>query len=350
MRILIVIPTLEMGGAEKTALYQAVGLKERGHDVTVLTLYNRPGFYTLPRDVKRINLNIETKKDFLSLLKNFFILRKAIKTSGAEVVISNMSAPPVTAAWTLGIKTIFAEHTYFDTQSLSFNKKLALNKADYVVFLSESDISAFKAANFKSKPVIIYNPAVKPIDMHNKKPAFFKPANNAAAAGRFDYVKGFDILIDSWAIVVKEFPDWHLSIIGEGPQKEILARQIKSLGLEQNITLCQRLENLANVYKYADLFVLSSRREGFPLALCEAMSWGTPCAAFNCPNGPDVIIKDGIDGLIIKNFTAKGLAEGIISLLKNPEKRAEFAKNAARITQKFSIEKYIDKYEALCQK
>jgi glycosyltransferase involved in cell wall biosynthesis len=339
-----------MGGAEKMSLTQAEGLAKKGFDVTLLTVYKAQDFYTVPAGVKRLALNLShARKNILGKTKSLRTLYKTLKEIKPDVIISNMMVNVAALGVLLKIKTIFVEHMQLDKTDINIQKKFVLNRAAYCVFLSGRDEKYFKKHRFKSAARVIQNPAVKLAALEDKKPDFLKPAKNAVAVGRLVWEKGFDILIRAWKKTAEKHPDWHLSIVGDGPQKDSLAGLIKEYKIDGSVTLAGQYKDMANVYKNADIFILSSRREGFPVALCEAMAWGAPPVAFDCETGPSDIIQNNHNGVLLNESTAQELAGGINFLIEHEDKRVQFAKNAAEIIFRFGLEEYINKYADLCR-
>lgn len=119
------------------------------------------------------------------------------------------------------------------------------------------------------------------------------------AVGRLVEGKGFGPLIETFSRLAQDFPDWMLVILGEGPDREALEHQVQSVGLVGRIRLPGQAGNASRWYKAADLYVMSSRSEGFPNTLIEAMTHGLPTASFDCDTGPRNIIHHGMDGLLV---------------------------------------------------
>ena len=124
-------------------------------------------------------------------------------------------------------------------------------------------------------------------------------ARLVASAGRLIRRKGFDRLLMAWARIAHEFPDWRLAVFGGGPDAKKLARLSAELGIEDSVRLPGNSPRLREELAKASLFVMTSRREGFPMVLLEAMSVGLPVVAYDCPTGPRDIISEGVDGSIV---------------------------------------------------
>ena len=118
--------------------------------------------------------------------------------------------------------------------------------------------------------------------------------------GRLTPDKRQDLLIQAW-YKNKHKNDWKLWIVGDGEKKNELQLQIESLGLSNSVELLPATKNIDSIYRQASFFAFSSRFEGFGLVLLEAMSYGIPCLAFDCPSGPRDIIDDGINGFLVDN-------------------------------------------------
>lgn len=158
------------------------------------------------------------------------------------------------------------------------------------------------------------------------------------AVGRLHEQKGFDMLLEAWNNVQRDnvqcTKDWTLRIVGEGEQRKKLEEQIRDLHLS-NVVLAGRVENIVEEYAAASLFVLSSRYEGLPLALIEAMWCGVPCVSFDCPHGPAELLGDD-RGWLVPAMDVEKLAQQIIYAMTHMEE----AKARAQRAQEYAYEKY----------
>ena len=121
----------------------------------------------------------------------------------------------------------------------------------------------------------------------------------AIAVGRLSRQKGFDMLVEAWALIEKEVPDWKLDIYGQGPLQKELQGQIDGLGLG-NAELKGFSDDIHKEYMESSLFFLSSRYEGFVLVLMEAMATGPPAVSLRCKEGPEETIDNGINGYLVE--------------------------------------------------
>ena len=147
------------------------------------------------------------------------------------------------------------------------------------------------------------------------------------AVGRYSWQKGFDLLIAAWEIVFQSHNDWLLDIFGGGDYGNF-QKLADSKGLSAVVHCHPAVSNIFEEYQKSGLFVLSSRFEGFGLVIVEAMGVGLPVVAFSCPCGPNDLIQDGYNGLLVENGNVKELAEKIITLMDNEELRCNMGKNA----------------------
>ena len=168
------------------------------------------------------------------------------------------------------------------------------------------------------------------------------------AVGRYTYQKGFDLLIPAWKIVNENHPDWTLNIYGGG-DKEDLQQMIDNLGLSSTLKLNDPVSQIREKYQQSSIFVLSSRFEGLPLVLMEAMSCRLPSVSFTCPCGPKDIIHDGEDGILCENGNIESLAAGICQLIEDEQLRKEMGKKAAQNIQKFAINRIMQQWDYLFQ-
>lgn len=149
------------------------------------------------------------------------------------------------------------------------------------------------------------------------------------AAGRLKRTKGFDRLIDAWALVQPSFPDWRLEIYGDGPLREDLTQQMSRNGVADSVFLMGYATGLVRRMADASVFVLSSRAEGYPMVLLEAMSAGLAVVSVDCPTGPREIVSSGHNGLLVPNDDIPALAAAMADVMSSQSRRKELG-SAAR--------------------
>lgn len=155
--------------------------------------------------------------------------------------------------------------------------------------------------------------------------------------GRYAYQKGYDLLLQAWAEVEKQYPDWSLDIYGMGDQTSY--RQLMSdLGIDvRRCRLNGPVEDVVKTYTDSSVFVLSSRFEGFGLVLVEAMACGLPVVSFDCPAGPDEIITDGVDGLLVPSGDVHALAGKLMTLMADEALRERLGQQARQSARRYEM-------------
>ena len=167
------------------------------------------------------------------------------------------------------------------------------------------------------------------------------------AAGRMVKQKGFDLLVEAFALVAARHPDWQLKIFGSGKGKDALAAQIKDLGLDGTVLLAGEARRLDQQLAAASLYVLSSRYEGLPMVLLEAITAGLPVVSFDCPTGPAEIITTGGNGLLVPPEDPAKLAAGICELIEHPETRRAMGAAALESSRRYSMSTVKEQWEKL---
>jgi glycosyltransferase involved in cell wall biosynthesis len=167
------------------------------------------------------------------------------------------------------------------------------------------------------------------------------------AAGRLTPQKGYDRLIRAFAKVAQKHPEWTLRICGSGGRRRALGRLIRKCGVSENVRLMGAVKNLEDEMASASLFVLSSRFEGLPMVMLEAMRKGLPVVSFDCPTGPREVIEDGKDGMLVADGDLDALAGAMIELIEDDQKRFRYGAAAAAKAAGFSLAVVGPKWDAL---
>lgn len=157
------------------------------------------------------------------------------------------------------------------------------------------------------------------------------------AAGRLNVQKGFDWLVDAWAIVEAGHPDWTLRICGDGEERAALEAQVARHELDR-VELPGACSDMGAEMSRASIFALSSRFEGFPLVLCEAMSKGMAPVSFDCPTGPAEMIEDGTSGLIVPLGDVEAFAAALARMIEDEDLRRRCGTAAARTGRSFKMD------------
>lgn len=167
------------------------------------------------------------------------------------------------------------------------------------------------------------------------------------AAGRLTPQKGFDLLIRAFAFVAPIHPTWSVRIFGDGREHDRLEKLIAGAGLAGRVQLRGRTDRLDAELADASMFVLSSRAEGLPLVMLEAMRAGLPVVSFDCPTGPADVLTDGVDGLLVPPGKPEALGATIRGLIEDADRRRRLASAAIRTAHRYSVPTVADEWEAL---
>ncbi|WP_129838727.1 glycosyltransferase family 4 protein [Streptomyces sp. RFCAC02] len=158
------------------------------------------------------------------------------------------------------------------------------------------------------------------------------------AAGRLRPQKGFDLLIPAFGRLVDEFPDWQLRIYGTGDRKRQLRRLVEEHHLYNHVLLMGRSDRLDDELAKASVYVLSSRAEGLPMVMLEAMSHGLPVVSFDCPTGPGEVLTHGRDGLLVPTGDTEGLTDALRRLMADEALRARMGDAALATVREYAPE------------
>jgi GalNAc-alpha-(1->4)-GalNAc-alpha-(1->3)-diNAcBac-PP-undecaprenol alpha-1,4-N-acetyl-D-galactosaminyltransferase len=349
MKVTLIIYALGGGGAERVMSILANYWASHGWDVTLIMLVGptKPSFYSLDPRIKIQSLGLDQKAASLlggicNTWQRVSVLRREIIASEPDVTISFMNSVNVyniLACWNLNIPTIVSEHTYPGANDANkiwqFLMKKFYRYADLVTVLTQNAVP-FYPVEEGYQTIVMPNPIATP------DPAVaierLLPTPSLISVGRLDPRKGFDLLLRAFHQIHDRHPDWQLTILGEGPIRSELEELRSELQLEDCVHLPGAVKNVPDYLHQADLFVMSSRVEGFPMALCEAMACGLPTIATDCLSGPSDIIDCGVNGLLVPTEDVNALAAGLDALMSDPAKRQQFAQTAPQILDRFGLE------------
>jgi glycosyltransferase involved in cell wall biosynthesis len=356
-KIVIFIYSLSAGGAERVATDLAGYFADHNYMVTILTMVGtEKDFYKLHPEVIRDSLDIAKVSNnkfeaFWINLKRIYKLRKYLKSNKPKVVISLMTRANILAVFAaigLPLVLLVSEHIYPQKTSKkklwNLIRILIYRLADRVVVLTRKNADWMKKNTLARKVDVIPNPICWPMSKQDPivKPEsyFTEDRKILLAVGRFVRQKGFDLLIESFADIADSYRDWDLVILGEGPDKPKIEELINSYpGLSKRVYLPGRVGNIGDWYLRVDLYVLSSRFEGFSNTVLEALASGCPVVSFDCDAGPSDIISDGVDGLLVPPEDTNALAKALVKLMENEELRKEFGNKAKAVRNTYSIDK-----------
>lgn len=373
LKIVYVTPALYMaGGVERVLTLKANYFAENfDYDITIILTEgkDKPLFYPLSEKIKVVNLNIVFEELWTcSFLKKIFVYLKKQRQFKKLLTNELMRLHPDITVSLLRREINFfndikdgsrkigelhvnrANYRNFEANDSNFIKNLfakfwmhslvlKLKQLDRFVVLTEEDKSAWPE---------LHNICVIP------DPLSFIPTQQSPltekrviAVGRYVYQKGFDLLLQAWARIEKQYPDWQLAIYGDG-NRTPYEQQMKDLGIDG--TRCHLNGPTADIqqeYVNSSLFVFSSRFEGFGMVLVEAMACGLPVISFACPCGPKDIIKDGKNGFLVDNENVEEMAKSMCRLICDDSLRQSISQIARKSIMRFGISQIGEQWKKL---
>lgn len=358
IRLTLVIPSLGGGGAERVMATLANAWAAGGAAVTLITLAG-PGSdrYPLHAAVKRIALGVAGRSPhLLSALRNnarrVRSLRCALRAAQPDAVISftttaNLLTVLAARGWRIPI--IVSERAFVGAQPprgmWRFVYRTLYRRAAAVVAQTRRGAVDLEA-RLNRQVMVIPNP-VSDLPSVAGRSAPCEPGHLLLAAGRLEVQKGFDILIDAFALIAGAHPDWRLRIAGEGSARASLTEQVAHHGLGARVQMNGFDDDLQASMRGADIFVLSSRYEGMPNVLLEAMSLGLCCISTDCETGPREIIDSGNNGWLVPVADAPALAEALHVLMGDKALRERIGRCAVEVRKTHSLQSVLGRWDSL---
>lgn len=341
------------GGTERVLQQVANGLAARGRQVVVISVWGTDGLaFPLDGRITFRRLGDGYPDTAGRHLRTVGKLRRAVKEEGLSVLVDvdlilTLYSLPATAGMA-GVRRVAWEHFNFYYHFRKNNRlrraamRLAARFSHVVLVLTQEDQAYYRAhLNIRGRLLQIYNP-----NPFGQVPAGEGGEKMVLAAGRLTRAKGFDLLLESWAMLEDDFPDWRLCIAGEGEERQALEARREELGLRR-VELPGQTADMETLYRQAGCFVLPSRDEGFGMVLIEAMAHGRPVVSFACKAGPRDIVEDGENGFLVPMGDCAGLAQGLRKLMESEKLRREMGERARRSLDRFAPDTVLDQWEAL---
>jgi glycosyltransferase involved in cell wall biosynthesis len=357
MRLLLTSLNLAAGGTERIVSTLASVLSDRGHAVAVVTDASKEhDHYLLGPSIRRIAFDSSSRTQHLphQVARNLVRVKRMRQTIHAfqpDAIISfgaTVNLRSLLASVGLGVPVIVSERVDPRTVTLPWGWRLLRRplyaQAARIVVQTESVAVWARELAGADRVCVIPNP-VRPLDGAAACPGSSGERKKVIAVGRLDPQKGFDLLLAAFR-QSSLASTWQLVILGEGSERVALERQVADLGLQGSVLMPGVVRDPERWLQHAQLFVLSSRFEGFPNALLEAMQCKVAVAAFDCPSGPAEIVRHEQTGLLVPAGDVDALAAAITRLAADPELRQRLGTAAAAdVTTRFSLERITDLWE-----
>ena len=383
-KIVFCTPALySTGGVERVVSYKASYFAEQlGYDVAIIVTegWGRACYFPLSNKVKVINFELGfeelwkasfIRKVFLYLTKQWqykrfmkaelMLIRPDITISMLRREINFLTDIPDGSKKIGELHVNRANYRNFEANDSNGLKRLfarfwmmslvgKLKRLDQLVVLTDKSKAAWPEL---SNVTVIPDPIT--IEVKSEKVKSEKCVNRVVTIGRYAYQKGYDLLLQAWAEIsrirdLENGEEWTLDIFGQGDQADY--RQLMTeLGIDTDCChLNGPIEDVVKVYQDSSIFVLSSRFEGFGMVLVEAMACGLPVVSFDCPAGPDEIITDGVDGLLVPSGDVHTLAEKLMLLMSDENLRRRLGQQARQTAQRYDMATLADQWTALFEK
>jgi glycosyltransferase involved in cell wall biosynthesis len=370
MRVAYFVFNLDgMGGTSRSVISQANALTQAGHDVSVISATrsgDAPQYELLPgvdvdylvdirepdepRPVKaglvsddvsrrlhaRASLIVPARWDsqFTALLD--VACEDYLPRVKTDVVVAVTPGLLATAIQLLPERpaVVHQEHRSSSDRTSGLEALLSFApRADLVALLTPSVAEWLRAELGSNTPELVVMP--------NPLPIGFKPRSTLrnpviVAAGRLVAEKQFSRLIEAFAQISDQIPGWRLRIFGEGAERVSLVQQIRMSGLYDRVELPGTSTDMPSEWARASISALTSRAEGLPLVVQEAMAAGVPVAGFDCPSGPREVIEHGINGLLVSPDSIAGMASALLRLATDDDFRARLAAGALSSSRQYA--------------
>lgn len=380
MKILYCIPSLSESGGTERIVTQKINFFlecEKHYDITIVTTegINKKPFYDLHPSAKVIHLNINFLEEFSKPLYSKYIGTKRKLQEYKKKLIQVINTRKIDICISTGAKELeFLSQIQVPCKKIcelhfsKSNRELFLEGKkggiiwkligkirtyqlikqtaglDQLVVLTKKDEKDWKKTHNNVKQIYNFS------DFQSESVALLEN-KKVISVGRLTEQKGYNYLIDAWAIIKNKKSDWILEIYGEGDLYNELFQQIKDCRLENHVFLKGRTNQVQEKMLESSIFALSSRYEGFPMVLLESMACGVPVVSFDCETGPAEIIENNDCGILVENRNVLNLAEALLTMMDEKDlrkKRGEIAKiKSANFSKSKIMNQWIDLFECI---
>lgn len=372
MKLIYCIHSLYNPGGMERVLVNKVSylVRQMGWEVVVVTTdqHQRPVFYPLPEEVRLIDLDInyseDNSKGTFRKIGGYLRRRRLHRRRLTEVLMREkadivVSLYPSESSFIPeikdGSKKVLELH-FCKFFRLQYGRKGLMGLIDRLrTWQDERLVRRFDKFVVLTEEDRGYWGALPNMEVIPNAALFIAPAyatqaeKRVIAVGRLDYQKGFDRLVEAWALVQQNeaFRDWRLDIFGQGEWRELLEQMICERGLQQTARINAPSKQIGAEYAASSLLVMSSNYEGFPMVMIEAMACGLPVVAFEFKCGPKDIINNHHNGIRVEEGNISALADAMMELMQNSELRKRMSLEARKVTETYSEERVMRRWVTL---
>lgn len=351
-KILFVLPSLGAGGSERVVTTLANHWVKQGRSIGIANFdaADFEPFYSLEKEVDLFRLNLPPGSggllsQFQQTWRRIKAIEQVYRQYNPDVVISFLTKAnimSILAARGLGLPVIISERNNPTLQTFNafWRRARAYTYPKAFSFVTMTKGAAeYYPQSQRPRTTIIPNPVNLPEGWENKR-----GSNTITAVGRLAEQKQFHLLIEAFAKIAADFPDWNLTIWGEGHLRSELEKQRAQLGLEGRIALPGLTAIPGQWVESADVLVLSSAFEGWPNVIVEGMAAKLPVIAFDCEHGPADMIEDGVSGRLVEQDDVPGLARALSGVLGDASIRKALAQGAEQASKRYNTDIIADQW------
>lgn len=332
----------DVGGIERVTTVVATMLSESSYRVSIVCLQGGAPYFELPPHIRLVYLQGLSGRTRTAKLRAWIH-----REHPAAVVVSGTNRPLFILQAAKGYPIIAWEHLNITISSHPLHgiyRRCYARHATMIVTLSEADAEAWHERMPHARVTCIPNPATLPPATPSRL-----ETPHILAIGRLAGQKGFDLLIQAWAMIAPKHPDWRLRIIGSGRKEKQLKALSSKLGITDRIDMIPATKDVIPEYQNASVYALTSRYEGFGLVLVEAMQMGLPIVSFDCPHGPAEIVSHGETGLLVPNGDIPAFAHALDRMLSSPDLRRTMSAEALRQVERYGTGSITQRWTALLE-
>lgn len=345
MKIAFVIPTLSPGGAERVATILCSEWCRQGHDIHLITYAEKgnPAYELAPGiHWHKVASPLESAGFLLRSMGRILAIRKRLGGIEPDVLVCFLTEANVTgivAATGFRFPVVVSERVHPGFHAIStvhaLLRRLVYPRAKALVVQTEA-IAAWCRQHLQAEVSVIPNPVRQTVAPDNRESE--SPRRRVIVAmGRLEHQKGFDLLIEAFAPLAPQYPDWQVEILGEGSARVVLGEQIRAAGMANRITLMGLVADSESHLRSAEIYCHPARYEGFPNALAEALANGCCVIASDAPGAMAELLAEGTYGFLAKMDDVVDLRQQLSAAMASEETRRHFQAIAARAVDAFNV-------------